>query len=190
MTATLTMPGERLVAEVADGLKLATESVAADERLSLAIDLYAASLWENSSAARVISLSSTLEVLVEPAAVQPFVATHLEAALAFLAQRRDPRTENIEQRSELDRLYSRVADLRNESISRRLRAYVVAHAHALGESEDQVARNIAHAYGTRSSLLHDGHALAKDIQAASVWLSNAVPKLLENRIERVSSTEQ
>ena len=39
------------------------ESITADERLSLAIDLYASSLWETSRRARVVSLATALEAL-------------------------------------------------------------------------------------------------------------------------------
>ena len=51
---------------------------------------------------------------------------------------------------------SRLAGLKDESISESLRKLAATHSEALGETVDDARRNIGAAYGVRSKLLHDG----------------------------------
>ena len=190
MKATLSMPVSSFVQILREGLELpSAANIAADDRLALAVDLYAASLSDVTSSARVIGLSTTLEALLQPEAVQPAVNAHIDSFLQDLESRRDRQNESEEQRAEFDRLRSRLADLKNESVSRRLRHLVVSHAEALGETQEEAARNIGAAYGARSELLHEGHADVDAIRRAESWLQTAVPKILDTLIARACAAE-
>jgi hypothetical protein len=182
---TLTMCPNMFVDVLREGLELPSpERIAEDERLTLAVDLYATSLREQSRRARVITLCTVLEALLEPAAVSVSVNAHIDNLLQYLDKHRDRDEESPEQGKEMDRLRSRLADLRKESISRRLRDFVVAEAACLGETSEEAATNISAAYGVRSELLHEGHADDNAVRKAAAWLHKDVPKILEVLIAR------
>lgn len=185
----LSMPAQHFLKELAQGLALPVELVAQNSHLSLAIDLYAASLWESSRRARVITLSTTLEALLLPELVSTQVERHLDNILREWDAGRDRSRESEAERSELDRLRSRLADLRNESISRRLRNMVVAHAADLSLDTAGAARRISHAYGVRSELLHEGRADEADVTEAAAWLNTSVPAILQARVNHLCGIE-
>ena len=185
MKVTLGMPVSMFLTTLQEGLVLLSpENIAANERLALAVDLYAASLSDVASTARVISLSTTLEALLQPETVKPAVVAHIDALLKELEQRRGQQDESVEDREELNRFRSRLSSLKDESISRRLRALVVSHHQVLGETADEAHRNMKAAYDIRSKLLHEGHADTADIGLAVNWLQAAVPKILEALISQ------
>ena len=179
LSVKLGMPVASFLEQLTEGLTLPQpEQIAADERLSLSIDLYAAALWETSQRARVVSLATCLEALLESENVDQLSSERIDKLLEVFNSFRDRSKEDAEQRRELDRMGSRLAGLKEESISENLRKLAAAHARAIGETEDDARRNIMSAYGVRSKLVHDGHALEADVASAAAWLSNAVPRIL------------
>ncbi len=67
---TLSMPAVSFLEQLAEGLQLPRpERIATDERLSLSIELFGASLWEMSQRTRVVSLATVLEALLAPVRV-------------------------------------------------------------------------------------------------------------------------
>jgi hypothetical protein len=181
LSATLSMPVQSFLEQLTDGLTLLQpEQIAADERLSLSIDLYAASLWETSQRARVVSLATALEALIEPERVGQAASDQIDKLLDVFDSSRDQSREDEEQRRALDRMRSRLAGLKEESILENLRQLATAHADALGETIDEARRNMVSAYGVRSKLVHDGYARDDEIASAAAWLSKAVPAILES----------
>jgi hypothetical protein len=173
------MPVMSFLAYLAEGLSLPqSEQIAADERLSLSIDLYAASLWKTSQRARVISLATCLEALIEPERVVRAASEQIDRLLDAYDSARDPINENDEQRRALERMRSRLSGLKEGSISESLRRLAASRATEIGEAVDDAQRNMIAAYGVRSKLLHDGHAPSDEVASAAEWLGKAVPAIL------------
>lgn len=187
MNATLSMPVLSFLNHITEELALpGPENVAADERLSLAIDLYALSLWEKSRRSRVVSLATSLEALIKPEQVIEVVSRQIDHLLEFFDSSRDTSAENGQDRRELNRLRSRLAGLREESISENLRKLAAAHAKVIGETIDDARRNMVAAYGVRSKLVHDGFAPEAEIASAADWLGKTVPAVLEKLVSEAS----
>jgi hypothetical protein len=173
------MPVTAFLEYLVEGLSLPqTEQIAADERISLSVDLYAASLWETSQRARVISLATCLEALIKPERVVRAASEQIDRLLESYDSARDPVNENDEQRRALDRMQSRLATLKDESISESLRRLAASRAAEIGEAVNDARRNMTDAYRVRSKLLHDGHASSDEIASAAEWLGKAVPAIL------------
>lgn len=173
------MPAKQFLDELLACLQFPVEKIPLNNRLSLAIDLYASSLWESTRAAQVINLSTTLEALLKPEKVPPFIGNHIDAILRDWDDKRNHSEESQEEREELNRLRDRLKGLRQESISRCLRSMIAAHSNVLGENEKEAARNVSYAYSVRSKLIHEGDADVQDIKRAANWLNKSVPKILK-----------
>jgi hypothetical protein len=179
VSVTIGMPVPSFLKRLAEGLGLPhPERIAADERLSLAIDLYAASLWQTSRRARVVGLATSLEALIEPERVSEAASDQIDQLLDVFDSARDRSAEDEEQRSELDRVRSRLAGVKEKSISERLRELAAAHANVIGVTTEEARRKMVSAYGVRSRLVHDGYAPEDEIADAAAWLDQAVPAIL------------
>ena len=99
---------------------------------------------------------------------------------------RDRSAEDEEQSRALDRVQSRLAGLKEESISESLRKLASAHANVIGETAGDARGNIVSAYGVRSKLVHDGYAPEDEITDAAAWLSKGVPAILESLANEAS----
>lgn len=105
MKVTISMPETSFLEHLAEGLTLPhPEKIAADERLSLAIDLYAASLSETSQRARVVSLATSLESLIKPERVSEAASDQINQLLKNFDSEREHSAEDVEQRRALDRM--------------------------------------------------------------------------------------
>jgi hypothetical protein len=185
---TFSMSVPSFLEHLAVGLALPhPEKIAANERLSLAIELYAISLWETSQRARVVSLATSLEALIKPERVNKAASHQIDRLLEVFDSSRDGSNENHGQRRELDRMRCRIAGLKAESISENLRKLAAAHANAIGEASEEARRNMISAYNVRSKLVHDGYASEDDIFDATAWLSTAVPAILESLVHEAST---
>lgn len=179
-SATISMPASSFLGHLAASLALSQpQQIAADERLSLAIDLYAASLWEASLRAKVVNLATSLEVVVKPEKVGKVASDQIDQMLGTFDSAREPSAEDPEQRRALDRMRSRIAGLKDESISENLRKLAARHATSIGETIDDARRNMVSAYAVRSKLVHDGYATDNEISTAAAWLRKTVPAILE-----------
>lgn len=189
-SVTISMPVRSFLEHLAEGLALPRpEMIAADERLSLAIDLYAASLWETSRRARVVSLATSLEALIEPERVGEAASDQIDQLLEVFDSARNRSAEDEAQRRELDRMRSRLASLKEESISESLRKLVAAHADVIGMTSEEARRNMGSAYGVRSRLVHDGSAPEGEVVDAAAWLNKVVPAILESLANEASNPE-
>jgi hypothetical protein len=169
LSVMVSMPVPLFLEHLAESLALPQpQQIAADERLSLAVDLYAASLWETSRRAQVVSLATSLEVLIKPARVSKAASDQIDELLGMFDPTRDHSAEHEEQRRALDRMRSRLAGLKEESISENLRRLAVAHASVIGETTEEARRNMVSAYGVRSKLVHDGYAPEDEIAGAAM----------------------
>lgn len=185
----ITMNVPDVLRALKEGLDVAMpEGAAADERLALAVDLFAASLWDNTPRARVVSLSTTLEALLEPEVVPQYVAEAIDELLDAFTKRRRGRVESLECKEEFDRLRSRLANLKDESISRRLRGLAASYAESLARDPGELARGVAHVYDVRSKILHEGQASQDDVSKAAAWLQEVVPEILLARWTRCAET--
>jgi hypothetical protein len=81
---------------------------------------------------------------------------------------------------------SRLAGLKQESISENLRKLAAANANVIGETTEEARHNMVSAYGVRSRLVHDGYASEEEIAAARAWLNKAVPAILESLANETS----
>jgi hypothetical protein len=106
--------------------------------------------------------------------------------LEIVDSARNPSTEDDEKRRALDRMRSRLAGLKEESISENLRNLAAALANVIGETTEEARHNMVSAYNIRSKLVHDGHATKDETTDAAAWLSKAVPAILESFINDVS----
>lgn len=187
VSITLGMPLASFLEQLAEGLRLPhPEMIATDERLSLSIELYAASLWEMSQRTRVVSLATALEALIAPGKVSQEASDKIDKCLQAFDLARDRSAERKEQRRALDRMRSRLANLKEESISETLRELVTAHAAILSETTEEARRNVVAAYAVRSKLVHDGQAPENEISGAAAWLGSAVPAILESLVNKAS----
>jgi hypothetical protein len=99
LNATLSMPVTSFLQHLAEGLALPQpQEIAANEPLSLSIDVYAASLWETSQRARVISLATSLEALIKPERVDQAALEQLDRLGEVFDSARDRSSEDDEQR--------------------------------------------------------------------------------------------
>jgi hypothetical protein len=177
---TLGMPAQLFLHSLSEDLALPKpEGIAMDERLSLAIDLYATSFWEMSQRAQVVGLATCLEALITPRRVSEAALAQIDRLLEVFDSARSCSSDNEEQRRKLDRMRSRIEGLKEESISENLRNLAATHANAIGETTTDARRNMISAYGVRSKLVHDGHASKEEIEKAATWLGKAVPAVLE-----------
>lgn len=181
------MPIRSFLEHLTEGLALPQpHQVAADERLALAVNLYAAALWETSPRAQVVSLATCLETVARPERVSPVALDQIDQLLGIFDSTRKRSAEDEEERRGLDRMRSRLLGLKEESISENLRKLAAAHANAIAEPIEDARRNMVFAYGVRSKLVHDGYAPKDDIEVAAAWLSRAVPAILESLVNNAS----
>jgi hypothetical protein len=180
----LTMPLGHFITTLQEGLNLpAPEALASDDRLVLAIDVYGSSQHENSSRAKLVTLVTALEALVDRERASEEVILHVDRILEFLRNQRKG-AHLAGPQHELDRLQSRIGNLKKEGFRERLARLVVEEAGALREDPSTLVDKMNEAYDTRSRLLHDGIANQVAIQRSASWLNQAVPTILDSYVER------
>jgi hypothetical protein len=153
-----------------------------DDKLVLAIELYAAHRFEEARNVRLISLVTALETLLpHDAPVSTEVNEAIDNALAAVRALRIATPPKSPHRADLLRLASRLGDLRRESIGAKLRTLAesaVARNPALGVA-GEITAALAAAYKCRSDLVHNGSAESEVVSASLGFLSVFVPRLLE-----------
>lgn len=150
------------------------EAIPKDARLSLGIDLYAASRHETTSRGRLVTMVTAVESLVVPGRVPAKVVQAIDNLLAVLGAG----AIKDELGTEWSRLASRVGNLKTESIKNSLRSHVANIADAIGGSPDELADGMSQSYDVRSLLLHEGSATDAEIGIALTWLNEWVPRIL------------
>lgn len=165
-----------------DALSFPTlERVVEDQKLQLAIEIYAAYRFELSSKAQLLTLVTVLESLLPEIDIPPHSNVVLDELKDLVMVSRDTYSKASPGWRDLETLLSRVSSLKSEGIGIRLREYVsaVISAHPdLGEGED-VPAQLREVYTVRSKLLHQGHWNESKAQEKLAFLARFVPRLLE-----------
>ena len=152
-----------------------------NDKLRLAIELYAAYRFELSSNAQLITLVSALESLlprIEEIPAGSKVA--LKQAKKAVKASRDRHAQDSTEWGVINRLLCRVGELKHEAIGTTLRNYVasvVSRHPELGDPED-VRSKLRNLYSIRSKLLHEGHPGEEKIEPHLSFARDFVPRLL------------
>ena len=117
-----------------------------DPTLTLSMELYCSALLETNERARFVTVVSALEPLAKQEVLGEGVATFVESTLAMLSA-----ASNIEANLRAS-LRGRVEQLRSESVRQAL--FRMADSWFPGRAD--LRKQIDHAYGLRSELLHNG----------------------------------
>ena len=148
-------------------------------RLSLAAETYLSSLFPIGVKARLLELTTVLEILAPTPDVGPEAEHILSAALAEAKHSRNALGADHPEIHDIDRLVSRIGSLRSESIKESLRIWTRSVSTRLsGWDPDKAAADVSSHYDVRSQLLHSGSAPDSQVQAALQWLTEFVPAAL------------
>lgn len=166
------------------------ERVIEDEKLKLAIEIYAAYRFELSENAQLITLVTALEALL----LDTDIPTHSSAALLrgkeAIGVARDAHSKDSPEWRDMNYLLSRVGNLQREAIGGSLRKYtssIASRYPELGDAQDN-AEKLQVAYNVRSTLLHEGRS--NDINQSLGFLRVFVPRLLEVLYREVAGVTQ
>lgn len=151
-----------------------------NDKLKLAIELYATYRFELSGNAQLITLVSALESLLPNIEIPDHSRSVLAQAEKLIKESRDGYSRDSTEWSDINRLLSRVGYLKDEAIGKTLRNYVesvVSRYPELGDATD-VSSKLRDAYSVRSTLLHKGHSGEEKIGPHLSFLYDFVPRLL------------
>lgn len=171
-----------LLTEIGQALQMPVERIAADRRLSLATDLFAAALSEQRVRNRIVTLTAALEALLETTVVSPVALEQLDSIVRFCDDRLSALEEETK-RSEMARLKARIESMRTESISRQLQLMTANHSNAFGTTSKSAGKQMSAVYDVRSRLVHGEKVEEGEASDAAAWLLNAVPIILEERMK-------
>jgi len=163
-------------------------AVVANDKLRLAIELCAGYRFELSKNAQFIALVTALEAILPEADVSPAAMTVIDQAAELTRKTRDQQPRQSEQWTELNRLLSRVSQLKHEAIGTSMRRFaesVILRNPELGDAT-MVTSSLREAYSTRSRLLHDGIIDQAAIGTQLGFLRDFVPRLLRVLFEEAS----
>ncbi len=152
-----------------------------NDKLKLAIELYAAYRFELSDNAQLLTLVSSLESLLAKQEIPKCSNDALTKARAAVKACRDNYETESTEWSQIDRLLCNVGNLKTESIGATLRTQVlsvVSRNPELGDP-DNIRTQLGKAYNLRSKLLHEGHPGDLDVEGNLSFLREFVPRLLK-----------
>jgi hypothetical protein len=180
--AILSTSSANFCAIVTEALAFASaEKVLGDERLQLAIELYATHSFEVSDKAQFIGLVTVLEALVPESQISSDASSALAKAKTAVQQARDAVEKNTATWTDLNHLLSRIGGLEDQAIGTAMRMFVAeaaARFPALGNPAE-LTQKIRAAYNLRSDLLHEGRS-EEDLKTSLGFLRDFVPKLLQH----------
>lgn len=172
---------ENFFSSLAEALSFdAIRAVVGNDKLKLAIELYAAYRFELSDNAQFITLVSALESLLPDMEIAEPSSAVLNKAKAVVSEYRDQYHQGSDEWSAVNHLLSRLGALKREAIGTTLRAYVsdvVSRYPNLGNGEE-VSAKLRSIYSIRSTLLHDGRGDEHEISEALSFLRDFVPRML------------
>jgi hypothetical protein len=158
----------------------AIQSIVGNDKLKLAIELYAAYRFELSDNAQFITLVSALESLLPDMVIADASSSVLDKAKAVVSGRRDQYPQGSDEWNAVNHLLSRLGTLKREAIGTTLRAYVsdvVSRYSDLGNGTE-VSAKLRSIYSIRGALLHDGRGDEREISEALGFLRDFVPRML------------
>ena len=157
-------------------------------KLKLAIELYAAFRFELSENAQLLTLVSSLESLLPDVEIDASAKTALAEATKTIKSVRDNHASGSSEWTLINKLLSRVADLKRQSIGTTLRDYasgIVSRYPELGQPID-IEKKLTQAYSVRSHLLHEGHADDQHVRESLSFLREFVPRFLAVQFREIA----
>jgi hypothetical protein len=151
-----------------------------NEKLKLAIELYAAYRFELGDKAQLVTLVSALESLLPDMAIPECSNAALAQAKETVRASRDRYPLDSTEWGVINHLLSRVGALKTEAIGTTLRNHVsavVSRHPELGDPVD-VSLKLRDVYSLRSTLLHEGHSREQESGGHLSFLREFVPRLL------------
>lgn len=157
------------------------EKVFTQENLTLAIELYSNYHFETTDNARFITLVTVLEALIPVSEVNEFTQDSINLLRKSLKEMQNKYSSEDAEWKDLERLFSRVTTLKNESIGNGMKIYIseiIKEHKELGDSEE-ISRKLKEIYNYRSKLLHNGKINEEDLKESLQFLIQFIPKLLK-----------
>lgn len=156
------------------------EKIVSNDKLKLAIELYAVYRFELSNNAQLISLVTALEALLPDMEIGVHANNALIQAKEIVQVARESHQKNSSEWSEINRLLSRIGKLGTESIGTALRQFAksATFRHPQLGCPDEISRQLRDAYSVRSMLLHEGRCDDATLNKQLSFLRDFVPRLL------------
>lgn len=193
VSVNVSISAESVLTSIHQALSFPTlERVVEDEKLRLAIELYAAYRFELSQNAQLLTLVTALEALLPDTEIPLHSQAALLRAKQALKATRDAHPKSSDEWRDLNHLLSRVGSLRREAIGAGLREYTsnIASRHSqLGDARDN-SEKLHAAYNVRSTLLHEGRSAESDINQSLSFLREFVPRLLNVLYREVAGVSE
>lgn len=162
------------------------ERVVHDDKLKLAIEIYAGYRFDSSSNSKFISLWTALESLILDVKISKRSQEALDRAKNVVEEERDRHEKHSQEWRGIEALLSRIGSLKTESIRTGLMKYASKHVSFVVSkcpdlnTQRQVFTQLDKAYKVRSRLVHDGHVSKKQqFEESFSFLNKFVPLLLE-----------
>lgn len=150
-------------------------------KFELALEIYGSFAFEASDRAQLLTLVTTVEALLPEHEIPVHAIEALEVLQRTLREHRRCFEGNPEARRQLERLASRLGNLKKESIGAQLDRYLrelVGRHPGLGNAGD-VIQKLKEAYEIRSRLIHDGVSDIEQVAKSRAFLQEFVPEMLK-----------
>ena len=151
-------------------------------KLQVAVDLYSAFKFETTTTGRFVKLVTVLEALLPEGEISSDALQALNVAKLAIKSHRKELAKSGAETKDVDRLLSRVGNLKYSSIGSNLENHlreVLEMNSNLGKTEELIPK-IREIYNARSSLLHSGVYDEQAIQDYLSVLSDLIPGILKS----------
>jgi hypothetical protein len=183
----ITTPADQALVSVLKGFRTdAAAQLFADERVRTAVDLYSAALFEQSPAARLLTLSMAFEVLAPVTPKHQIVQSLISTWNVSIESAKAANTGDATALAALESLERELLFRRESSIRGRIRDFVIKELGG-GSRAEQQARRAVSAYDSRSTLLHDGRLDAALLANAIEDFKAPLAEILLHRIGAVAA---
>jgi len=181
-SVTITIPAKQALESIVTGFQTeASEPLFVDERFRTAVALYSAALFEESSPARLLTLSMAFEVLAPVTQKHEVVQTLIDSWKSSVETARHVNASNDAAVSALESLEKELLFRRESSIRGRIREFVFKELGEDSGARDK-ARQVVSAYDARSTLLHDGRLQDTVLGKAIEDFRGPLKEILSRRI--------
>jgi hypothetical protein len=151
-----------------------------NDKLKLAIELFAAYRFELSNNAQLITLVTALESLLPDMEVPACSKAVLAQSKDLVKASRDQHPKDSTEWRAINHLLSRIGSLKTEAIGTALRHHVssVLLRHPDFGDSGEVSIKLREVYSVRSTLLHEGRSAEQEVGMCLSFLRKFVPRLL------------
>ena len=167
-----------------EGIALfAADAIVSNPKLKMALDLYCLAHFQESAHARFLTLWTALEVLAPPITIPVSTVALIDRWIAETREAAEANPSNDAEVLALQSLAERLGNLRTESITQSLKAFVRdALAQDNRDDASDLAAKVARLYSKRSRLIHQGDL---DLQDSVTRLDNIVRQTLQAVMRRL-----